>query len=175
MVSQLTTGTRSGTLTVAGTTTSAATNVTVNGQTATRYGDNTFAREGFALSDGNNTFTAIAQDSLGRGDTNAVTVNLPATVNFAYDQNGNLTTDGRRTFAYGKGSVPNIDTDLAGGWSLRMPRKPRVEYPGAIYHVMNRGDRREPILKDDEDRRCFLETLGQACGKTGWQVHAYLR
>jgi hypothetical protein len=56
-----------------------------------------------------------------------------------------------------------------------MPRKPRVEYPGAIYHVMNRGDRREPILKDDEDRRCFLETLGQACGKTGWQVHAYLR
>ena len=100
MVSQLTTGTRSGTLTVAGTTTSAATNVTVNGQTATRYGDNTFAREGFALSDGNNTFTAIAQDSLGRGDTNAVTVNLPATVNFAYDQNGNLTGDGRRTLAY---------------------------------------------------------------------------
>jgi hypothetical protein len=24
-----------------------------------------------------------------------------------------------------------------------------VEYPGAIYHVMNRGDRREPIFKDD--------------------------
>ena len=38
---------------------------------------------------------------------------------------------------------------------------------------MNRGDRREPIFKDDEDRRCFLETLGQCCGKTGWQVHAY--
>jgi hypothetical protein len=40
-LNQLTTGARSGTLTVAGTTTSAATNVTVNSQTATRYGDNT--------------------------------------------------------------------------------------------------------------------------------------
>jgi REP element-mobilizing transposase RayT len=38
---------------------------------------------------------------------------------------------------------------------------------------MNRGDRREPIFKDDVDRQRFLETLGQACGKTGWQVHAY--
>jgi REP element-mobilizing transposase RayT len=54
-----------------------------------------------------------------------------------------------------------------------MSRKLRVEYPGAIYHVMNRGDRREPIFKDDEDRQCFLDTLGEACGKTGWQVQAY--
>jgi len=54
-----------------------------------------------------------------------------------------------------------------------MARKLRVQYPGAIYHVMNRGDRREPIFKDDQDHRRFLETLGEACGKTGWQVHAY--
>lgn len=54
-----------------------------------------------------------------------------------------------------------------------MPRKLRVEYPGAIYHVMNRGDRREPIFEDDQDRRRFLETLGQTCEKTGWQVHAF--
>ena len=33
-----------------------------------------------------------------------------------------------------------------------MARKLRVEYPGAIYHVMNRGDRRELIFKDDADR-----------------------
>ncbi len=49
----------------------------------------------------------------------------------------------------------------------------RVQYPGAIDHIMNRGDRREPIFLDDRDRRCFLETLRQACGKTEWQVHAY--
>jgi len=53
-----------------------------------------------------------------------------------------------------------------------MARKLRVEYPGAIYHVMNRGDRREPIFQDDQDRRKFLGTLGEACAKTGWQVHA---
>lgn len=54
-----------------------------------------------------------------------------------------------------------------------MPRKLRVEYEGAIYHVMNRGDRREPIFVDEEDREQFIGTLGEACGKTGWQVHAY--
>jgi REP element-mobilizing transposase RayT len=54
-----------------------------------------------------------------------------------------------------------------------MARKLRLEYPGAIYHVMNRGDRREPIFLDDEDRGLFLETLGQACLKTDWQVHAF--
>ena len=38
---------------------------------------------------------------------------------------------------------------------------------------MNRGDRREPILKDDKDRHTFINTLEQACQKTGWQVHAF--
>jgi hypothetical protein len=46
-----------------------------------------------------------------------------------------------------------------------MPRKPRIEYPRAIDHVMNRGDRREDIFKDDEDRERFLATLGEACAK----------
>jgi len=54
-----------------------------------------------------------------------------------------------------------------------MARKLRVEYPGAIYHVMSRGDRRELIFKDDQDRRCFMDTLGEACEKTGWQIHAW--
>ena len=54
-----------------------------------------------------------------------------------------------------------------------MARKPRIQHAGAIYHVMNRGDRREDIFHDDEDRQLFLKTLGEACEKTGWQVHAY--
>lgn len=54
-----------------------------------------------------------------------------------------------------------------------MARKLRVQYPGAIYHVINRGDRREPIFKDEADRKRFLETLAEACVKTAWQVHAY--
>lgn len=54
-----------------------------------------------------------------------------------------------------------------------MPRQLRIEYAGAIYHVMNRGDRGEDIFFDDEDRRMFLKTLGEACIKADWQVHAY--
>jgi len=56
---------------------------------------------------------------------------------------------------------------------LTLPRKIRVEYAGAIYHVMSRGDRREDIFLDDVDRQDFLKTLAEACQKTGWQVHAY--
>src|SRR5206468_3124911 len=93
-LNQLSSAGRSGTLTVAGTTTSAATNVTVNGSAANRYNDNTFALAGFTVTNGNNSFSAIAQDSYNRKDTNTVTVNLPATVSCTYDFNGNLTSDG---------------------------------------------------------------------------------
>ncbi|MBU4199113.1 MAG: hypothetical protein KKG09_08085 [Verrucomicrobia bacterium] len=41
-----------------------------------------------------------------------------------------------------------------------MPRKPRVEYAGALYHVMSRGDRGEAIGRDDADREMFLKTMG---------------
>ena len=54
-----------------------------------------------------------------------------------------------------------------------MPRQLRIEYPGAIYHVMNRGDRREPIFEDDTDRQRFVAALGEVCAKMDWQVHAY--
>jgi REP element-mobilizing transposase RayT len=54
-----------------------------------------------------------------------------------------------------------------------MPRQLRIQYQGAIYHLMSRGDRREEIFRDDLDRKSFLQTLGAACQKTGWQVHAY--
>ena len=36
---------------------------------------------------------------------------------------------------------------------MPMPRPLRIQYAGAIYHLMNRGDRREPIFLDDQDRR----------------------
>lgn len=43
-----------------------------------------------------------------------------------------------------------------------MARPLRIEFPGAIYHVTSRGDRREPIFEDDEDRHHFLTVVGQA-------------
>ncbi len=48
-----------------------------------------------------------------------------------------------------------------------MPRKLLVGYPGAVYHVMNRGDRREHIFRNDQDRENFLLALSEACNKFG--------
>ncbi len=39
---------------------------------------------------------------------------------------------------------------------------------------MARGNRREPIYMDDDDRRFFLGTLAEACERTGWRVHAWV-
>jgi REP-associated tyrosine transposase len=55
-----------------------------------------------------------------------------------------------------------------------MARKARVEFAGAVYHVLDRGDRREAIFRDDEDHERFLRTLGETCARTGWGVHAYV-
>jgi hypothetical protein len=51
-----------------------------------------------------------------------------------------------------------------------MSRKLRIEYPGAMYRVMNRGDQREDIFRDAHDPQKFLCTLGEACTKTEWQA-----
>jgi len=60
------------------------------------------------------------------------------------------------------------------GQAIRMPRKPRVEFEGAAYHVMCRGDHRESIVQGDVDRNDFLRCLEETCGKTEWQLHAYV-
>lgn len=54
-----------------------------------------------------------------------------------------------------------------------MPRKLRLEFPGAIQHVMSRGDQRQDIFLNDVDRHDFIKTLAEACQKTDWQVHAF--
>jgi REP element-mobilizing transposase RayT len=55
-----------------------------------------------------------------------------------------------------------------------MARPLRIEYPGATYHVMARGNQGRAIFQDDPDRQRFLETLGEACDKTGWRIHAFV-
>ncbi len=54
-----------------------------------------------------------------------------------------------------------------------MARPLRLEFAGALYHVTSRGDGREDIFLDDEDRRQFLAVLGEACERFNWVVHAY--
>lgn len=55
-----------------------------------------------------------------------------------------------------------------------MPRKPRVEYAGATYHVMCRGNRQQTVFRDGRDNEIFLDTLGEACVRCGWRVHAFV-
>lgn len=55
-----------------------------------------------------------------------------------------------------------------------MPRKPRIEYSGAVYHIMSRGNHHEAIYRDAIDRQIFLETLTEVCTRTGWMIHAYV-
>ena len=54
-----------------------------------------------------------------------------------------------------------------------MARPPRIEYDGAWYHVMNRGAGRRSIFLDDNDRRQFLNLLGQIREIWNVEVHAY--
>ena len=54
-----------------------------------------------------------------------------------------------------------------------MPRRVRIQFPGAIYHIVCRGNRGQEIFYSDVDRQDFLRTLGEACGKTAFEVHAY--
>jgi RHS repeat-associated protein len=99
-LNELTTVTNGGRLTVAGTTTTPATSVTVNASNAVLYADATFASTNQPWTNGNNSYTAVGQDSYGRVSSNSVTVNLQATNNYTYDLNGNLLSDGTRNFAY---------------------------------------------------------------------------
>jgi putative transposase len=55
-----------------------------------------------------------------------------------------------------------------------MARPLRIQYPGAVYHVMARGSRGQAIFGDNTDRKVFLEALGESCEKTGWRIHAYV-
>ena len=55
-----------------------------------------------------------------------------------------------------------------------MARKPRIEYPGAFYHIIVRGNRREDIFLDDEDRHEYLNRLRRYKEKTGFILYAYV-
>ena len=55
-----------------------------------------------------------------------------------------------------------------------MARGVRIEYAGAVYHVMCRGNRRGVIFLDDKDREMFIATLAELCGRTGMVVHSYV-
>ena len=54
-----------------------------------------------------------------------------------------------------------------------MARPLRIEFPGAVYHVTARGDRREPIFVDDQDRHLLLDIVGNALSRFDAEMLAY--
>lgn len=54
-----------------------------------------------------------------------------------------------------------------------MARPLRIEFPGALYHVTSRGNARQRVFLDDEDRETFLATLAWVVARFRWCCHAY--
>ena len=54
-----------------------------------------------------------------------------------------------------------------------MARPLRLEFTGALYHVITRGDHQEDIFLSEDDRQDWLVVLGIVCGRFNWVVHAF--
>ena len=55
-----------------------------------------------------------------------------------------------------------------------MARQLRIEFPGALYHVLSRGNERNPIFKKDSDRALFIATLKDSAELAGVEVISYV-
>jgi len=55
-----------------------------------------------------------------------------------------------------------------------MARPLRIEFPGALYHVVSRGNERKPIVRDDVDREKRLDWLRRTVETYGWRLHAFV-
>ena len=53
-----------------------------------------------------------------------------------------------------------------------MARKLRLEFPGACYHVINRGNRQWDVFRNEKTKDAFEVCLFEACEKSGWLLHA---
>jgi len=54
-----------------------------------------------------------------------------------------------------------------------MARPLRIDLAGGLYHVTSRGDHREAIYRDDQDRIDWLTVLGEVCDRFNWRCHPY--
>ncbi|HZM97424.1 MAG TPA: transposase [Vicinamibacterales bacterium] len=53
-----------------------------------------------------------------------------------------------------------------------MARRSRIQFPGAVYHVMSRGNRKSTIVDDNDDRRTFMTTFSEAANDCQVRVYA---
>jgi putative transposase len=55
-----------------------------------------------------------------------------------------------------------------------MARAWRIEYEGAFYHLLSRGNERKDIFLTDDDQRLFQDTLGECCERFELKLFAYV-
>jgi len=55
-----------------------------------------------------------------------------------------------------------------------MARPLRIEFAGALYHVISRGNERRPVVRDDQDRAKRLDWLQRTVEIYGWRLHAFV-
>jgi putative transposase len=55
-----------------------------------------------------------------------------------------------------------------------MARKLRLEFPGALYHVINRGNYRADVFAAERTKEAFAACVFEACAKADWRLHAYV-
>jgi hypothetical protein len=76
--------------------------------------------------------------------------------------------------------VPEIGVRARLSWGARrigvpgVARRLRIQFPGARYHVINRGNLRHDIFATAGARRGFIRVTDEACGKFGWRMHVYV-
>ncbi len=113
----LLTATRSGSLTVAGSYGGQLSSLYANTNRAELYSDATFATaQGLSLANGYNQFVTAGTNAAGALVLSTVTTNwLPVTVSFGYDLNGNLLSDGQKSYEYDRANQLTSVT-LPGAW-----------------------------------------------------------
>jgi REP element-mobilizing transposase RayT len=50
----------------------------------------------------------------------------------------------------------------------------RIQHPGVLYHVINRGNYKSDIFASDGARNAFLKALGEAVRRYEWKLHTYV-
>ncbi len=55
-----------------------------------------------------------------------------------------------------------------------MSRKPRLQFQGAIYHIISRGNYRKELFKVYRSGEQFEKAIFETCERCGWMLHAYV-
>ena len=58
-------------------------------------------------------------------------------------------------------------------WLTGVARKLRIQYPGALYHVINRGNYQRDVFETVGAAQAFEVVLNEACSLHRWKIHAY--